>query len=333
MAWRGGGRWRVLVIGILVSVVLLLLALRDLDWAALWTTLAATRSGEAVICGIAIGLGILARGWRWSVVAAHPQASLLPCARATNLGVLGNLLLPGRLGEAVRVFALTRMRQTGLSISLGAAVIDRGLDAAVLLASAWAVSMVVAGDVVPSGWIAGLGLAMTAFVAGLFVLRTQTIQTLIVAWSERWLHRWALRPEAFLMVFNAMVKRLSEFRKIVVLAVAIALVFAADYLAVAAALWSIGLDLPRAAALLLWVMLAAGSALPSAPGYVGVYQLAAVLALSIYAVPSHQAIAASLVLQAMTLLVSMLGAGPEILRWRENMVNPRRQTVNSADRR
>jgi hypothetical protein len=92
------------------------------------------------------------------------------------------------------------------------------------------------------------------------------------------------------------------------------LVWLADYLAVLAALWSIGLDLPHSAPLLIWVMISAGSAIPLAPAYVGIYQLAAVLALATYDIPAHEAIAVSLVLQVATLLVSLVGESGEVRR-------------------
>jgi len=61
---------------------------------------------------------------------------------------------------------------------------------------------------------------------------------------------------------------------------------------------------------LLWVCLAAGSALPSAPGYVGVYQVASVWALGVFAVSPATAVALVTVLQLSTLLVAIAMAGP-----------------------
>jgi hypothetical protein len=62
------------------------------------------------------------------------------------------------------------------------------------------------------------------------------------------------------------------------------LILCADCGGIAAVLQAFNLSLPFEAPLLLLVFLAAGSALPSAPSYVGVYQVASVWALSIYSV-------------------------------------------------
>lgn len=78
------------------------------------------------------------------------------------------------------------------------------------------------------------------------------------------------------------------------------------------------LSLPIEAPLLLWVFLAASSALPSAPGYVGVYQVAAIFALSFYGVKASPAVAVALVLQAATLVVAILMALPILISKFEN---------------
>lgn len=320
-------RWQVLGVGTVFSAVLLYFALRDVDWFALGGTLADVRAAPLGFCALMMAAGILLRGWRWSLIAGRPLRTVATFGRATNLGVLGNQLLPGRLGEAVRVFALARMLPAGLSESLGSAVIDRALDALVLLFSAWLVSMVVAAGMVPKGWIAGLAILLAAFVVGLAVVRTSGFQSRLSGWSARWLHRWALRPESFLLVFNGMLRRLLKPKVGLSVTTVVAMVWLADYLAIASALWSAGLSLPVDAPLLLWVMLAAGSALPSAPGYVGIYQLASVWALAIYGVPPHHAVAVSFLLQAVTLVVSLVGAGGEVLRLRSSMTETRSHEI------
>lgn len=307
-------RWKALGLGMAVSAVLLYFALRDMDWLALGNTLVHVRLGALGLCALMMAIGIVMRGWRWCLIAGKPFRTVWVFARATNLGVLGNQLLPGRLGEAVRIAALVRLLPSSLSESLGSAVLDRVLDACVLLLSAWAVSVVVAAGVVPGRWVAGLS-GLLACLAAVFVLmHTRGFHSWLAAWSERWLQRWEIRPAAFLVMFNAMVRQMLRPGTSVLVLTAVGAVWVADYLAVAAALWSTGLDLPITAPLLLWVVLAAGSALPSAPGYIGIYQIAAVWGLSVYNVPAHQAVATAFVLQLVTLGVSLAGGGHETAR-------------------
>lgn len=312
-------------LGAVISVALLYFALRDMSWRALGATLADVNIASLCLCAVGITVGILLRGWRCCLVAGRPSRMAWMFARATNLGILGNQLLPGRLGEFVRVFALARLLRTGLSESLSAIVLDRVVDLAVLFLSAGVVSLAVSAEVVPGSWMVGLGIVLVIVGVGLLLLRNRYFQSWLEGWSERWLHRWALSTKSFLLVFNGMVRNLSRPRMAISILGLAFLVWLSDCLVVTAVLWSVGLDLPLLASLLLWVLLAAGSALPSAPGYIGIYQLAAVWGLAGYGVPPHQSVAAALVLQVTTLVVALAMASPEM-----GMLGTKIPTSNAA---
>lgn len=307
-------RFQLLGMSIALSAVFLYFALKGMDWNALGHTLANVKLTGLVFCLGMIALVIFLRSWRWSMIAPNPAGHLLPYFRATNLGNLGNLLLPARLGEVVRIVAIKRMLKMGLSESVGSTLIDRIIDVVVLVLSAWFISLFLVKSFLPQGWLLGLGTALATLVAGLFVIRSHLFHTWLSKWSVRYLHRWSLRPDSFVMVFNNMIGDLVKWRRAILLLGSALLVWIADYLVILSALLCFGIDLPPLAPLLLWVALAVGSALPSAPGYVGIYQLAAVLALATYDVPAHEAVAVSLILQGLTLLVSLLIAGGEV-KW------------------
>jgi uncharacterized protein (TIRG00374 family) len=285
-----------------------------MDWNALGATLLDVKILPAGFCALMIAIGIALRGWRWSLIACERQSwrKTAVFIRATNLGVLGNQLLPSRLGDAARVFALARLLPTGLSESFGSAVIDRVCDVAVLLFSGWLVSTLAVSKAFPRTWLISLGALLAALLIMLAIVCTKRFHAWFEKWAARWLRRWALHLNSFLSVFRVMSRRLLQLNVAVSVFGVMALIWLADYLTVAAAIWSIGLDLPMAAPMMLWVMLAIGSTLPSTPGYVGVYQLAAVLALAVYGVPAHQAVAISFVLQIITLSVPLLTAGREL---------------------
>lgn len=312
-AVRTRNRWLFLV-GVSISGLALYLALRKVEWAGLGATLANVNSGGLASCAALVTLGIILRGWRWSLIADQTGASRVSYARAVNLGLLGNQLLPGRVGEIVRVFALMRLLPTGLGTALSSAVLDRAVDVLVLLLSAWWLTASLARTVVPGQWLALLGGTLLALLVTVAIVRSEGFRLWLAAKSERWLHRWALRPEAFLPTFNSMFRRSFQPLPAMRLVLAASALLLVDYLTVEAALGSVGLDLPREVPLLLWVALAASSALPSAPGYVGVYQLAAIWSLASYEVSSHQAIAVAFVLQGVTLAVSVLGIAPELIK-------------------
>lgn len=329
MKAKPGNKYWLLLIGLSVSAGALYLALQGIQWADLAATMVTADRTSLVFCIGMIGFGIILRGWRWSLIAHQEGISTLKYSRAVNLGLLGNQLLPGRVGELVRIFALMRLLPAGMSVALGSAVLDRAVDVLVLLLVAGGLTLGLTRTIVPQQGLTALMLMLGAIIFGFMVLHSKGFARWLAAWSERWLHRWSLRPETFLPTFNAMSRRFLQPAPALQLMIAAVAVLIADYLSVLAALNSVGLDLSSEAPLFLWVSLAASSALPSAPGYVGVYQLAAVWSLSGYNVPPYQAIAVAFVLQIVALLVSIVGAVSDLL---EKKRVTRRQGLRPVDR-
>lgn len=312
MTRRNWRRPTVVGAGFVLSAFFLWLALRNVDGAGLGEAFAAISYVPVALCAGALSLGIVLRGVRWRVIAGFPREQQRNFFRATNLGVLTNLLFPGRAGEFVRVITLAKLSHSSLPGPLASALIDRLVDVSVLLASA---SMIY--WLFPIGGLLGAWLTVVLGIGCLITLllvhysRSSGFgEALISRLASRWLQRWPLRPEVFLAELRGEFRRLlgSWFSaKLVFLA---ALILCADYGVIAALIQAFDLSLPVEAPLVLWVFLAAGSALPSAPGYVGVYQVAAVWALSLFSVSAPTAIAIATVLQITTLAVALVMAGP-----------------------
>lgn len=297
--------------GFVLSAFFLWLALRQVDGVSLSKVFATMNFLPVVFCAGALSVGILLRAVRWRVIAGFPKKEQHNFSRATNLGVLTNLIFPGRAGEFVRVITLAKLSNSSLPGPLASALIDRLVDVFVLAACAsilyWAL---------PISALVGKWLTVFLIVGGVIALLVVIFakgaglgEALIARLARRWLQRWPLKPEVFLAELR------SEFRRLLASWLSIELVFlatlilCADYVAIAMLLQAFDLSLPVEAPLLLWVFFAAGSALPSAPGYVGVYQVAAVWALSFYFVPAPTAVAIATVLQVTTLAVAIALAG------------------------
>lgn len=301
--------------GLLLSGFFLWLAGRQVDAPSLRAAFATLNYAGVAVCGLTTAAGILLRGRRWRVVAGFAPQQQPHFTRATNLGVLTNLIFPGRAGEFVRVITLANLAQCPLPGPLASAVIDRLVDVLVLTGCGallyWALPMSAA----VGKWLTIFGLTgvVAALMAVVLARNTEVSAALVARATRRWLHRWLRQPAVFITAlgheFRAAIARQPSL-KLVLLA---GLILGADYAAIAALLQAFGLTLPLAAPLLLWVCLAAGSALPSAPGYVGVYQAASVWALGIFSVSPAVAVAVATVLQLSTLVVALTMAGPGAL--------------------
>jgi uncharacterized protein (TIRG00374 family) len=321
------GKWRqktAVAAGFALSGLFLWLALRDVDGKAMNDAFASIKFIPILLCAAALSIGIMLRAVRWRIIAGYPAADQGKFFRATNLGAVSNLIFPGRAGEFVRVITLARLSRSSLAGPLASALIDRLVDVFVLVCCATVLYALFPIGAALGQWLTALFLAGFAATLLIFLYaRSSGVgEVLIARIAKRWLQRWPLRPEVFLAELRKEFRRLLDSWLSIELAFVAALILCADYGAMAALLKAFDLSLPLEAPLLLWVFLAAGSALPSAPSYVGIYQVAAVWVLALFAVSAPTAVAIATVLQITTLVVALVMTSPEAPRVFKRMLFP-----------
>ncbi len=232
-------------------------------------------------------LSIYARALRWrhltNPIAEIPRGTLY---RATAIGFMVNNLLPLRIGEFVRSWTLARESGIPLGGVIGTVVLERVLDIVTVLLLAFGALAVVgmtsdATGVLHRGATLLLPIAV-APVTGLVLLRTAP--EVVIRFTLL-----LLRP--FPETFSAVVERalrsfiagLGALRGgrhlfwIVLHSIVIWLVASTGPLLLG--LWAFGVDLgsPLDTLFISWILLGAvgaAVAVPSAPGFIGPYQLA-----------------------------------------------------------
>lgn len=126
-------RWQT-ALGLLVSVVLIYWALHGISLGEVWVHI---RSANMWLLLLAVGIQtstFLVRAARWSVFLrpALPHARYYPRFASTCIGFMANNLLPARMGEFARAYALARIEPITVSASFGSLVVERIFDAFVL---------------------------------------------------------------------------------------------------------------------------------------------------------------------------------------------------------
>ena len=126
-------RWQILA-GIAVSVFFLWIVVRRLDLPHVWEYL---RSANYwwIVPGVVVYFGaVWARTWRWHYllrsVRAIPLRELFPIV---CIGYFGNNVYPARAGEVIRAFVLRNRSDVSVSASLATIIIERVFDGLVML--------------------------------------------------------------------------------------------------------------------------------------------------------------------------------------------------------
>lgn len=140
-ASRGRSRGLRTALGIAITAATLALALRDVDFATLVRDM--SRADLRLLIGLSVPLHaamlwVRALRWRHLTDAVAPIGRG-PLFRATSVGALANNVLPLRIGEVVRAYYLARETPASAGALFGTVVLERGIDGLVVLGMALAI--------------------------------------------------------------------------------------------------------------------------------------------------------------------------------------------------
>ena len=284
-----------------LGALFLVLALRGLDVQELGAQLRGVRPLPLIVSFALGSIALLLRSLRWRLLlSCSAPVSILSAFWINATGQLINSVLPARIGDAHRV---NRMAQEGgfnHGSTAGAVVVDRLLDASVLVLCATLAFLWLPDT--PSWLLRSLGL-----VAGAVVLSLATLS--LAPTAEGAIKRQLLRVPltgkfaqlplliAHFFASLRLMLRPGTLARFAVFSASAWLLDAWGMVMVGA---SIGVDLSVAVAMCLLCAVAFATAAPSAPGGIGVVQFVAVIILGKFAISRESAVAISVVGQAVT---------------------------------
>lgn len=315
------GRWLRIAVSVALSAVFLWLAVRGVHWGE---AAAALRGANYVWVLLMLPVTVwtlLIRAQRWRVfLHAVGVPPLRPLVSATNIGFMANMILPLRIGEVIRPVLLSRRAQLPLSGVLASVLLERIFDMfTILFLFGLAVSVVTVSDQVRQwGWmLTGLAVAVAAVIV---LIRVQERLALGIARRLADLLPGQVGTHAYgfaegfvraLEMLDSAMAYLRAFAWSLYLWAAISLIYVFGF-------WAFHMDVPEIrGALVLTTLVAIAVSVPSAPGFIGSFQLGCVLALRIFGIPDSPALAFSLIVH-LTQFVGVIGAGLYSL-WVENI--------------
>ncbi|MGB8253487.1 MAG: lysylphosphatidylglycerol synthase transmembrane domain-containing protein, partial [Anaerolineaceae bacterium] len=275
-----------------MAIALLALALQDVSWEEMADTAHHSRLDLLVLVFCLTTINLFFRGIRWGILlSGEKRLQPLTMFWATADGYLGNALLPARAGELIRSTIVGIKTGIGTSFVFATALTERIVDAVVLVLVGLIFLPSLSGfpDWLPAalqvmavaGFVGLLLLLMLPFIEG-FIRKVLYALPLPVNWKGKLaeiLSRFVLGTRAFANPVRA-----------------------AGFLSLTPIIWlldgfitvelakamSLSLTLPQA--LLLIVGLGLASAVPSTPGYVGIYQFVATTILPVFGLTKSEAL-------------------------------------------
>lgn len=295
-----------LVFSIALSAVLLFLAFRGVDWHSVGQIVAHARWNLLLLSLAFSPLLPFLRALRWRVLLnAQGQVGMGTAFWANSAGYLGNSFLPGRAGELIRTLMISKRSTLTASYVLTTALAERASDLLFLITAS---SLALASLPGKPEWLTRASHTMT--VVGVLAL----IALALIPKTER-LINWVLLKTPLndgirqkLLNIAGQVRlgveslhnpaRLMKFLSLTVL------IWTGDVLSSMLIAYILHLSLTFAQALLLVTALGLSSAIPSAPGYVGVFQFVAVTVLVPFGFTRSDALSYILMLQAINYVVT-----------------------------
>lgn len=308
-------------IGVTLSALLLWWTLRDVELAKVWGVLRNSNALLFLLCTAAATSIFPLRARRWQPI-LEPVAGRLPFGplwRSTAIGMMMNNVFPMRAGEFGRAFALTReIPRITLASSLSSLGVDRVFDAIVLFGMMFGAML---DPRFPTGaTIGGQSIPQLARGASIFLVALLAICYLMVLWPERFStmaisiarrvsHRFERPAAHFMEHLVGGLAVLKDTRRFLVVLSWTLLHWMVHSCGLYLGFLAVGIHVPFTAAFFLQGVLGIGVALPSSPGFFGVFEAVAVAGLSIYGVAPELAISWALGYHLLSFIpITVIGA-------------------------
>ena len=290
--WRGA-------LGIVLSVALLWWAVHDIQWAKAAEEIRRANLWLLVLSAIA-ATGIFprrARRWRTILDPVEPNLAFGPLWRSTAIGMMVSNIVPGRPGELARAYALSReVKRVPFSTAFASIAVDRVFDALIVLFLMFGAMLLPSFPSGASATVARYAIGGVVFVAlaivalYLIVFLPARIISLFELFARKVAPPLEARGREVLLSFANGLSVLRSPRRF-------AAVFwwaLLHWLLNGFAFWlgfvAVGIRAPLGMAFFAQGIIAISVAVPSSPGFFGLFEAAGKIALGVYGIPQTLAV-------------------------------------------
>ena len=310
--------WQALL-GIVVSATLLWWSLKDVNFAEVLLHLREARLFPIIVGIVMATLTFVLRIFRWQLLLRAEDGSRLPPGplwHAIAMGFMANNVLPLRIGEVVRTFAATRLAGVRFTAALSSIAVERMFDA-LTVGFFLGLGLLLAG-LPADAEVGGVHMGRLATLVGVAAVTGLALAGAVVAFPRA--AEAAIRKvvpfkglaDRLVTIIEGIRQGLSALQSpvrilgVILWSLAIWGLSALSFYVMFAAF---GIEVSFAGALLMQSLIMFGIAVPSTPGYVGVFEAPIIAVLGLYHVDASLAATYAFTYHITTFIpITLLGA-------------------------
>ena len=298
-----------ILLGIGLGIVLIYFSVRGIDFNETLTDLKKVHLGYAGLSLFFIILMQALRSYRWGVILEPMEKiSQFTLFAVTSVGFLAIAAIPARIGELARPYLIAKRSSIKMSSALGTIIVERVLDSLAVLTITVAVFIL---QDLPS-WMFKSGILffsvtmlVIACMIGLIWRRERAVK--IIDRILRWLPgKLAQKVNHVIHHFIDGFQVITDVNRLLYLLLLSAVVWLVDVAAIYTLLLAFGFHLPVLAAFVVMVILIAGIAIPTAPGFIGNWHYACILGLSLFGIAKPEGFSFALVYHFLSMIVVII---------------------------
>ncbi len=295
-------------VGILVTTLALWLSFRNLNWNDLAESFSRVHISWVVLAVLNVLFTVYALGWRWRVLLESKQK--FPMNYMFKLNIISqylNIIVPGRFGEIAKAWLPAKRYGISGSYVLGTVVIEKIFDF-----FAWVILWVS----VPAFF--ALRDRLKGYTIAVVICFVLILLLVLVVWKRELMRKWlvyfaSLLPEKIRQrVLNFLERGMEAFsllkksRTSLIIVLYTALILLLSTLTNFLLFKAYDFRLSFFEALILLLVLQVGSAPPSVPGKIGIFEYMVILGLTLFAVNKADAMSYALMLHLVSYLPKII---------------------------
>ncbi|GJQ57646.1 MAG: UPF0104 family protein [Candidatus Scalindua sp. AMX11] len=300
---------KMLIAGIIISLIFVYFTFKGVNFE---DTLKGLGNANYTFLALALIIAIiptLLRAMRLQIIVSPiKKTSLRKLFPITCIGFMAIVLFPLRTGELVRPYLLHQESKISLTSSLAIIFLERVFDSLILLCML--VIVILNSDVSSMITRSGYGLLVTLLILISIIVfiyfRTDMVLRLLMPLTDRCSKKWQLKIEKIVKNVADGFHIISRPKILFYTLFLSLLLWALTGLTIYALFYFLQLNLPLICAFTVLIITIVGVSVPAAPGFLGTFQFACIMALSLFNVPKENAVLFSMVYYLLGIGITIL---------------------------